>query len=887
MRKLFWTILILTAALVRPAAAAIPTPTEYLGFRPGDDYQLADWPQVIDYFRLVGEQSPRVNVRDIGLSSDGRPMIIAEISAPETIANLDSHRRNQALLADPRLIDDPDFERALADEAKVVVLLNCGLHATEIAATQMSIELVHELATSEDPRTLEILDRTIIVLVPSSNPDGLDMVADWYQRSLGQPWEGGAMPWLYQKYAGHDNNRDWFMLNLAETRHLTRVIYEEWRPAIVYDLHQMGNSGPRFFVPPFHDPRNPNVPPLIEQTLLVIGGQMARELSLAGRTGVIRDAMYDNWWSGGFRTTVYRHNMIGILSEAAGANLASPVFQRKSDLSGARRGMPQYAMTSNFPEPWPGGWWRPRDPIEYQKISVYALLTHAARSHDQINAQYIHLGRKAIEQGRSEPPYAWIVPPDQRDPATAAHMLEVLRLTGIEIHQAEEAFTVDGVSYPAGTYVLHTAQPYRPHLMDMMERQQYPNRLAHPGGPAESPYDIAGWTLPLMMGVRVVATHEPVLARARLLDRVEKPQGRLIDLDQPDMFGSYLPDYYRVVPGQNDDFRLLNRLARADIHVSVTTEMTFTGSLATIEGLRMFPPGTMYIQGDPLRRAMPGILEGLSVQLEGVERTVGEGGSFAITLPPSPSKTLRVPKLGIYQPWTASMTTGWTRFVLDQFEYDYEPIYNAQMRAGDLKSRFDTIILASISSSSILNGQAVDTTAPQYAGGIGDEGLLALQQFVRDGGTLICLDDATELPIRHFNIPVKNVLTGKKSTEFFCPGSILRARLDTTHPLAWGMPEWLSVYFAGSQAFELETTKAKDQWPAAPTVREVGRYADTLLLESGWIRGEDLIADKPCLAEVTYGRGRIVLIGFAALQRAQTHGTYRLFFNALALGPRD
>jgi len=516
----------LTVLLLSPgcAAAQVREPEALIGHGVGADYKLARYETIREYFDHVAGNSSRVNVREIGVTTEGRDMFIAEITDDASPAQLEKAMAEQKQIADPRLIENDAQERDLIAGAKVVVLINCNLHSTEIASSQMAMELLYDLATGSSPEIREILKRTIIVLIPSANPDGLDKVIDWYERSLGKPWEGTGMPWLYQKYAGHDNNRDWFMLNLTETRLVTRVIYEQWLPNILYDIHQMGNSGARFFVPPFFDPKNPNVHPLNDHMMMIIGGHMGAALNRAGKKGILNSAMYDNWWQGGFRTAAYRHNITGILTEAASVLIASPVFQRKSELRGSRRGMPSYGIATNFPDPWPGGWWRLRDIAEYEKIACMSLFTLTARYHDLIKSNTIRQARDAIERGGNEPPFAWLVPPDQVDSGTAAEMLSILHATGVEVHKAQDEFTADGVQYPAGTYIMYCAQPYRAHLNDMMERQVYPNRSSYPGGPPEAPYDTAGWTLPLQMGVRSVSVNQPFECRAQKLETVTPPQ---------------------------------------------------------------------------------------------------------------------------------------------------------------------------------------------------------------------------------------------------------------------------------------------------------------------------------------------------------------------------
>jgi len=858
-----WLGLVIVGLVAGVAGAEGPMPpAQFLGHPVAADYTLDRWETIVAYFRHVAEHSGRVRLQTLGPTTEGRPLILAVISEPATMGQLGVHQQQQRKIADPRRIASEDEAQSLVQHSKVVVLLNCNLHSTEIASSQMAMELLYELATDRSRRVEEILQGTIVLLIPSANPDGLDKVIDWYERSRGKPWEGSGMPWLYQKYAGHDNNRDWFMLALQETRLITKVLYEEWFPTIVYDIHQMGNSGARFFVPPFHDPKNANVHPLIDQSLLIIGGHMAAELAREKKSGVVHGAIFDNWWAGGFRTTPYRHNMVGILTEAASPLIATPVFQRKSELRGASRGLPQYAMSTSFPDPWPGGWWRLRDVADYEKIACYSLLTLAARYHEMFQGNYLALGREAIHRGRHEPPFAWLVPLDQHDPGTAAKMLAILQATGIEIHRATAPFQADGITYPAGTHILYCAQPYRAHLNDMFERQVYPDRSATPGGPAEPPYDIAGWTLPLQMGVRHLAVSQPFEAAAERLDRVTPPPAHW----------SGPPDaaHYVVPRGRNDLFRLVHRLNRRGWNYLI-----YTGRKPlTLEGGTNVPPGSLWIPiAESQRQEFRTLVEGLSLHLAGLaEPPTGKEWQ--------PGRPVR---LALYQPWTASMDEGWTRLVLDDFECPYETVHNSQIQAGRLEDRYDCVVIPSIGLRTLLDGREPDTTEPAYVGGVGLSGVLALQDFVRAGGTLVCIDESCALPLSRFNIPVRNRLQGKPSSEFYCPGSVLRVWVDNTHPLGYGLPSWISGYFVDSQAFELiPSDRGNDRAPANRyPAQVVARYGDTVLLESGWIRGGALIADQPAVVEVQYGQGRIVLLGFRVQHRAQPHGTFPLLFNAI------
>lgn len=856
--------LVVNLSAAQLCAASPQPPAEFIGHPIAADYKLADWKKIVAYFRKLDADSDRVQVRKIGTTTEGREMILAEISSAENLKATDKLRADQFTISDPRKIADQAAEDKLVQESKVAVLINCNLHSTEIASSQLSMELAYEIATSESPRIKEIRDRTVLLLVPSANPDGLDKVIEWYERSRGKPWEGTGMPWLYQKYAGHDNNRDWFMLALQETRVLTKVLYEEWRPTIVYDIHQMGRSSVRFFVPPFHDPKNPNLHPLIDQSLMVIGGHMAAELAREKKTGVVHGAIYDNFWAGGFRSIPYRHNMVGILTEAASPRIASPVFQQKDELRGGGRGMPDYRLATNFPDPWPGGWWRLRDVADYERIACLSLLTLASRYHDNFQHNYIQMGREALKRGQTEPPFAWIVPSDQRDPGNAARLLELMQATGVEIQKADLEFVADGVKYPAGTFILPCSQPYRAYLNDMFERQVYPDRVRYPGGPAEAPYDIAGWTMPLQMGVRHLAVSQPFESSFKTITKVDTPEA--------DRSGEKDAQRYLVVAGRNDVYRLKNRLHNAGLELSWHTGRQ---PWMLADGF-IVPQGSLVVRdGAAFRKQEAELLKNLSVQMIGL----GE---------PSREPTLtgsRAARLGLYQPWTASMDEGWTRLVLDTHEYEYVSVHNAEIAAGNLNARYDALMLPSIDVPTILNGQAVDATEPAYAGGIGRSGVVALQDFVQAGGTLVCIDESSNLPIDHFNIPVRNLVATKDTKDFYCPGSILRATVDNTHPVGFGMPRWISAYFTDSLAFDVDlaATTIGDARSAANRypVTIVARYGDTVLLESGWIRGEKLLADQPAVVEVKYGSGRIVLFGFRVQHRAQPHGTFPLLFNAV------
>jgi hypothetical protein len=678
----------------------------------------------------------------------------------------------------------------------------------------MSMQLAYELASAEDSATREILENTILLLIPSANPDGVDIVADWYRKTLGTPYEGTEPPELYHLYAGHDNNRDWFMLNLRETQLITRLFWREWFPQVVYDVHQQGATGSRFFVPPFFDPPNPHIPPLLLREVGLVGHKIAADLQAEGRQGVITNALYDTWWHGGFRTAPYYHNSVGILTEAASARLMSPVEVTREQLGrSSSRGMPSALQpATNFPAPWQGGTWRPRDILSLEMTASRAVLSLAAKYHERYLRNFYELGRRALDAPAEtdDAPVAYVVPPPRAgQEENVAKMLGALVEQGVEVHHLERALGGAFVrqpyetaraagdarpqsarDIPAGSYIIYLAQPYRANVRALFERQVYPDRRTA-SGEAERPYDVAGWTLPMQMGVEVLA--------------VER-------------FGG--------TPGQNTRPVLLRD--ETDVRRSLNL---------------------------PARS--------------------GQTSPLANPLAPN-SSNRGVVRLALYRSWTNSMDEGWTRYVFDTFNVPFQTLRDKEVRAGNLRARYDVIVLPSMRPREIVEGRERETAPPEFTGGMTEAGVEHLRRFVEDGGTLVCFDAASELAVKRFKLPLRNVLEGVKSSEFYGPGSILRLAVDTAHPLARGFGQNVDAYFINSSAYEL-TEGAVDR------VRVVARYAERDVLRSGWLLGGKLLAGKVALAEVTLGRGRVVLFAFRPQHRAQTWGTFPFIWNAIDL----
>jgi hypothetical protein len=804
---------------------------------------LASWSQIADYFERLDAVSPMLRLERIGTTVEGRPMLLAAISSPANMARLDEIMAGQARLADPRGASRGELDALIAKQP-AVAFIGAALHGNEIMGTQMAMEFAYDLVT--DAELGRALENVVVLLVPGMNPDGLDITRDWWLRTRKTEHEGAPMPWLYHHYTGHDNNRDFFMVTQPETRAVTRVLYERWFPQVVWDVHQMGNRGARFFIPPFADPLNENLDPLVVRMTNLVGVQMAADLTAAGKTGVSHQQTFDLWWHGGGRTVPARHNMVGILSEAASASYGDPIFQEPASLN-------QPTLGSMFPEPWAGGWWRPRDIVEYELIAGRSLVSLMSKQREQFVRNWVAVTERQIGLGEAGGPFAYVLPAEQRDPFAAAELLRVLRRGGAEVHRARAAFMAGGREYPAGSHVLLLAQPFRVHIKDLVEAQRYPDRRLYPGGPPEAPYDLAGWSLPLQMGVAVETIEAPFSTKSLvrvdsivpLAGEVAGRSGGAVALDA----------------GSTAAYRATFEVLRAGGGVSFASSSFNAGGV-------QWPAGTP-------------VVSGVSDLGERATRWAREWGLDAVRVDAAPAGARRVEglRVGLYKPWTSSMDEGWTRWLFEEWGVPFDTVDNRVIRGGDLGARYDAIVIPAMSYRQLMDGYGA-RAHPDYAGGVGAEGAAALKAFVEGGGTLLLLDSSLEFAIRELGVPVRDINAsqeGDAADRWYAPGSLLRVEWDRSHPLATGMPESGAVFYARSPVLEVE--------PGAKGVRVVARYPEASeILMSGYAQHAEKIAGKAALVEAEIGAGRVVLFGFRPQHRAQPYQTFKPLFSALLRG---
>jgi hypothetical protein len=754
-------------------------PAEVLGFAPGDDRKLASWSEVVAYFEQLDRASNRVTFETLGQTSMGKPFVMATISDPANLAQLEEYKQIQAQLADPRQLGalaTRDRKAAeLIRRGKTIVLITCGIHSTEVGSYLSSMLIAHRLASSKDPEIQNILTNTIVLLVPSLNPDGVDIVKNWYDKTLGTPFEGTDPPELYHKYTGHDNNRDWYAFTQVETQLTVDRIHNVWRPQIVHDIHQQGAMGARLFLPPYMAPVEPNVPKQIIAGYTQLGNWMAGELRAKGFQGITTNSTYDAWTPA--RAYSHYHAGVRMLSETASAKIASPLTLKFNELN-SREGYSPQQESANFGPVWRGGEWHLRDITNYMTTAAFLLLRHSAENRVQWLQRFYSIGKEAVRPRRPGELFGYLIEPSANTP----EVVDILRRGGVEIGVPKEGtqFKLGKRTFPEGTRIVRMDQPYGAFAKALLEVQRYPNLRDAAGHPI-APYDVTAHTLPLLMGVEVHAVKAPF------------------------------------------------KYTRA------------TGTQTEVVGAK---DAVAWAPGTPLR--------------------------------------------GLYRSSVPAYDEGWTRWIFDSKGYPYRTITDKDLRArvlvykpsAGLTIKYPAIVIPDQSARTLLEGYRSGAMPPEYTGGIGADGVRTLREFVETGGTIVFLNRASNFAIEQFKLPVRNVVAGLPRTEFYVPGSILRIELDTTHPVANGMPKQTIAWAEDSPAFEVADVPGASV--PAGNVKVVASYpAESNPLLSGWLLGGEKIKGKAALVEVQMGEGRIILFGFRPQYRAQSLATYQLLFNAL------
>ncbi len=849
----------LTVLALSVAAAGQPvtTPEEFLGFKVGADYQLATYTQAIAYLKKLAESSDRIRLFDMGKTTMGQAMTYAVISAPENMSRLDRIKTVAARLAAGAGTSDEEAGR-LAAEGRAIVYIDGGLHADECAPAQHNIQLAYDLVSAKDPKSLRILNDVVLVLV-FANPDGMNMLADWYKPNVGTPFEVSPMPWLYHKYAGHDNNRDSYIANLVETRNLTRLVHQEWHPVVLYNHHQTAPFPARIWIPPNGEPTNPNVHPLIVRWQNLIGSAMGAAFDAEGKEGAISRIIFDTWYPGYVSQVVDSHNIISIMTETALYEFATPHFYTVRDFP---KEYQDFTMSAFYPSPWRGGWWRLKDSVDYCLTASKAVLETASKYREELLYNKFKMGREVAERFKKEPPYAWIIPPKQVDAPSVDLLLNRMILLGIDVYKSRQPFACDGISYPAGTHIIPMTQANALFIKNVFEEQRYPDLRKYPdlwqglvssrkfeGTPFEA-YDMMGWTLPYQFGATIMAANTPLEVSMEPVKEASLAKGEVAGGG-----GVYLIGHETEA-----SFAATNRILKKGGRAAWAKKSFTTGGST-------HPEGTI-IASNVDRAFIQNLAADLHLRVE------------ASAAPNVETIVLKKPRLGVYQSWVASEDEGWTRYVLEQFEFPFAILHDADIRAGALRDSWDVIIIPdNWSPKLVVDGYPKGTMPPQYVGGITPNGVRNLRLFAEQGGCLIFLNSMSRLALENFDLPVRNVLKDVKTEDFVCTGSLLRLEFDPANPLAYGMPKEAAGVFMESCAFDITPAFASRKEP-----KSAAKYASDNLLMSGWIYGEKLIQDKSAVLDVPLGSGRVVLLGFPVEFRGQPFGTFKLLFNAIFYG---
>jgi len=829
--------------------AQVPAPETVLGHKPGDDFFLATYEESLGYFQKLAASSDKIKLFRVGKTSEGRDWSIAVISSAENLRNLDRYREIGRRVALVRGLNDEEA-RQLAREGKAIVHLDGGLHATEVASAQHTIQLAYNLVSGDaDPAIRRILDNVILVLWFSMNPDGQDAVVHWYRRNLGTPYEVSPLPWLYQKYVGHDNNRDGYMNNMVESQVATRAILDQWYPMILFCHHQTAPFPTRIWLPPFAEPISSNLSPLMLRWLSLIGSGMAVYLDQHGLPGATQFGNRLDDWYPGYNDGIYNYrNIISFWTETALYRYATPHFYTVQDFPKDSQDLRKQIFYSS---PWQGGWWRLGDAVRYMLGASMGALDMASRYREELIFNRYQAGKEVIAHFTAEPPFAYVIPQQQRDPQTAALLLEKLRFDGIDVSQAAGPFNANGREYPAGTWVIPMDQPYAYLVKDLFDLQRYPDLRESPDAPPQIPYDVAGWTLPLQMGVDVAEITSPLpkelRSKLRVLDKVAPPAGSI----------SGSGAWYVLDHRTNAAFKAVNRILKAGGKVSIAGKELTLGAVP-------YEPGAFVITGIDADR-MQGLARELALKIQATDRAI------------EPASALKARRIALYGSWTANIDEGWTDWVLEQHEFAHTTLRNGDIKAGRLEDLFDTLLIAEMSGSTLMDGNAVGTVPGEFAGGIGEDGLANLKAFVRAGGTLVTLGNSSVFAADKFNLPVKNVLSGLKPQEFACPGSVLRSEVrEAGHPVVFGLPAYPPLFFARNPAFDTLKEFNGAVLLAYPK--------DENPLMSGYLLHPEKIQGKAAALEVPYGKGHIILLAFRPQWRGQSWGTFKVLFNALLYG---
>jgi len=868
MKKAFFTMAILFSVLGMMAQnTSFTKPVDFFGFEPGSDRNLFSYEQLIEYFQKLDGESDRIYLEEIGASSMGKPMYIAFISSADNIASLEDLKTiNRELALNPKL--GKDELQGMIRDGKAFVLATLSMHSSEVAPSQAAPLIAWDFASTSDPKKEEWLNNVVYMMVPCHNPDGMDLIVENYLKHKGTQYEGASLPGIYHKYVGHNINRDFVTLSQEENKAVARIYNQSWYPQVMVEKHQMGSTGPRYFVPPNHDPIAENVPAGIFHWGGVFGQHMATDMTDEGLAGVSQHYIFDNYWPGSTETCIWK-NVIGFLTEAASVQTASPIYVEPTELRVGGKGLSEYKKSVNMLLPWEGGWWRLGDIVQYELSSTTSIIKTASLYREDILEFRNRMCREQVELGKSEAPYYYIMPQKQHDLGELVNLVNLMKEHGVEVYTLNEQVVLDGKIYSEGDVVIPMAQPFRPFIKEVMETQVFPERHYSPGGELIKPYDITSWSLPLH---RYVASEEIDVRSKELEGNLSLVEGDY------DLKGEELEASTMVLPvSANESFRAVFRALENGMKVERLLSETDVAGVNYGAGSFIVHQGSKKGEWDKL-------IESLPFQ----PGELRDKQAF-------PSTPVEMPRIALVETFFHDMDAGWTRFLFDSYHIPFTVLHPGEFAKSDLAEKFDVIIFPDTDKDVLMTGKRksggsyyMGSYHPDYVKGIGKEGMEKLMTFSDGGGSIVSWGQSARLfegmlKIKHgeeeeeFSLPFRDISPDLAKGGLYIPGSLVKVSLILDHPLTQGMPASIGVFSRGRPIFTTSVPKFDMDR------RVIGKYPQKDILISGYASGEEKMGNRAALIWMEKGKGQYVLFGFGPQFRTSTQASYKLLFNAILL----
>lgn len=867
--KIFIAVILVFNLLVTSnsySQTIIPTPESHFGFVPGTDRMLFNYEDLISYLEKLDQVSPMMKMEKIGVSPMGKPMYAAFISSEENISNLNKLKEiNKELTLNYQL---PDEQRNnYIKNGKAFFLFTLSMHSNEVSPSQALPLIAYELLTTKDEKITSWLDDVVYMVVPNHNPDGMDMVVEHYKKYKGTKYEGSSMPGLYHKYVGHDNNRDFVALTQSDTRAISNLFSKEWFPQIMVEKHQMGSRGPRYFISPPHDPIAENIDAGIWNWIKIFGSRTITKMTEAGLKGISQNYLFDNYWPGATETCIWK-NTIGMLSEGASVKYATPIYIEPNELGAYGKGMGEYKISINMPEPWEGGWWRLSDLVQYEIESTKAYLETAALYKEEILKFRNDMCKKEVEKGINQPPYYYVFPKNQHDQSELVNLVNLLNDHGVSVYKLDKDIHFNNTKFYADDIIVPLAQPFRAFIKEMLESQIFPARHYTPGGELIKPYDITSWSLPLHKGVNVFEINENKNSFENAFSELEIPFS-LFQASESEF------SYILLSATNNNSYKAVFTAMKNGLKVEQILESYTVNN-------KLFPAGSFIIHKS---KDVNQILELLNFTPEYLSENITVN-----------KRELKLPRIALLETYFHAMDAGWTRFVLDSYNIPFKTIRPEEVQKTDFSKDYDILIIPDEKKSVLIDGSYKSENEhyymkypPEYMKGMEEKGYEKILKFINDGGKAIAWRNATELfsgiqkyslndkNIEEFEFPVKDVSSNLVKQGFSCPGSLLKINLTKDHPVTYGMQSKVGVFHRSGPIFRT--------WQPYFDVdrRVIGTFPERDILISGYVENEEKIGNMSSIVWLKKGKGQIVLFSFNPQFRASTPATYKLLFNSILL----